>query len=117
MQETELNKRLSDGLPARIKQASYPDLVLSSSLTKFLRIAGGLLLATTLLLPVLWTPGLVIFVLPSEVYLLDWVHKQYSESLAKTTLFDKSRGSDIDFSEAKRRREALQRDRQSPFAR
>lgn len=117
MQETKLNRRLSDGLPARIKQAPYPELLFSSSLTKFLRIAGGVLLATTLLIPVFWIPGLVVLVLPSEVYLLDWVHTQYTKFLAKKPLFDISNKSDIDFEEAERKRAALSRDRQSPFAR
>ena len=117
MQETKLNRGLSDELPARIKQAPYPEVVLRSSLTKFLRIAGGLLLATTLLLPILWIPALGILVLPSEVYLLDWVHTQYTKSLVKTSLFDTSRESDFDFSEAERKRTALLRGRQSPFSR
>lgn len=117
MQETKLNRRLGDRLPARIKQAPYSELLLSSSLTKFLRIAGGVLLATTLLIPVFWIPGLVVLVLPSEVYLLDWVHSQYTKSLAKKSLFDVSSESDIDFEEAERKRAARSRDRQSPFTR
>ena len=88
MQETKLNRRLSDGLPARIKQVSHPELVLSSSLTKYFRVVGGALLAATLLLPLFWIPGLVILVVPGEVYLLDWVHSQYTKSLVKRSLFD-----------------------------
>ena len=117
MQETKLNRRLSDGLPARIKLAPYPELVLSSSLTKYFRVGGGVLLATILLLPVFWIPGLVILVLPTEVYLLDWVHTQYSKSLVKTSLFDKSSRTDFDLKEAERKRASLLRYRQSAFAR
>ena len=117
MQKTKLNRRLSDGLPARIKQAPYPEQALSSSLTKFLRIAGGLFLAITLLIPIYWTPGLVILVLPTEVYLFDWVHTQYTKSLVKQSLFDISSESDIDFEEAERKRVSISRDRQSSFAR
>ena len=117
MQEAKLNRRLSDGLPARIKQVSHPELVLSSSLTKNFRVAGGVLLAATLLIPIFWIPGLVILVLPGEVYLLDWVHSQYTKSLVKRSQFDISSESDFDFSEAERKRTALLRDRQSEFAR
>ena len=117
MQETKLNKRLSDGLPARIKQVDHSELVLSSSLTKNFRIAGGLLLAATLILPIFWIPGLVILVLPTEVYLLDWVHTQFSKSLVKTSLFDRSSRTDIDLKETERKRASLLRYRQSAFAR
>jgi hypothetical protein len=117
VQETKPNRRLSDGLPARIKQVPYPELVLSSTLTKSLRIAGGLLLAITLLIPIFWIPGLVILVLPSEVYLLDWMHTEYTKSLVKRSLFDSSSESDYDFDEAEEKRASLLRDRQSPFAR
>jgi hypothetical protein len=117
MQENKLNRRLSDSLPARIKQVSYPGLFLSSSLTKTLRIVGGLLLAATLLLPLFWIPGLVVLVLPGEVYLLDWVYSQYTKFLVKKSLFDQSSKSNIDFEEAERRRAALLRGRQSDFSR
>ncbi len=117
MQETKLNRRLSDGVPARIKQVSQPQLFLISSLTKYLRIVGGVLLAITLLVPVFWIPGLVILVLPGEMYLLDWVHSQYSKSHVKTSLFERSSKTEVDLREAERKRAALLRYRQSAFAR
>ena len=117
MQETKLNRRLSDGVPARIKQVSHPEISLSSSLTKYFRIVGGVLLAATLLVPVIWIPGLVVLVLPSEVYLLEWVHSQYTKSHVKTSRFDRSNKSDFNFKEAERKRSATLRYRQSAFVR
>ena len=107
MQEKKLNRRLDIGKPARIKQVSYPQLFPWSSFTRLLRIVGGLLLAATLLMPVFWIPSLVILVLPMELYLLDWVHSQYTKSHAKRSLFDLSIGSKVYYSDAERRRAAL----------
>ena len=106
MQEKKAYKRLDIGMSARIKQVSYPHLVPDLSLTRISRIIGGLLLASTLLIPVLWIPGLVILILPIEVYLLDWVHSQFSKSHVKRSLFGKSSGSEV-YSDAGRRRVAL----------
>ncbi|MHA1964576.1 MAG: hypothetical protein ACXACG_03170 [Candidatus Thorarchaeota archaeon] len=123
MQENKLNRRLGDVTPARIKQVSYPQLSLRLSLTKYLRLAGGVLLVATLLIPVYWIPGLVILVLPAEVYLLDWVHSQYTKSHTKKSLFDLSSGSKgrkraaQRVSEAEQRRVALRKLRQPPFIR
>ncbi|MFW9960295.1 MAG: hypothetical protein ACFFDV_04720 [Candidatus Thorarchaeota archaeon] len=117
MQENKLNKRLSIELSARIKRVSYPQLFLKLALAKYLRILGGALLAITLLVPVIWTPGLVILVLPSEVYLLDWIHTQYAESHIKQSIFDQSSESDFDFVEAEQKRTTLLQDRQSQFTR
>ena len=117
MQETKLNRRLNDGLPARIKQVSHPQLLRSSSLSKSLWIFGGVFIAITLLIPVFWIPGSLVLVLPSEVYLLDWVHSQYTKSLTKTSLFDGSNKSDFNLKEAERKRASLLRYRQSAFIR
>ncbi len=117
MQENKLNKRLSIELSARIKQVSYPQLFLKLSLTKYLRVLGGVLLAVTLLVPVIWIPGLVILVLPSEVYLIDWIHLQYAKSLTRQSLFDQSSESNSNLAEAERKRTTLLQDRQSPFTR
>ncbi|MFX1561072.1 MAG: hypothetical protein ACFFBL_10840 [Promethearchaeota archaeon] len=117
MQERKVNKRLGDGQPARIKQVSYPQRSFSSSLTRFVWIVGGLFLAATLLVPVFWIPGLVILVLPIEVYLLDWVHSQYTKSLVRMSLFDNSSESDYDFEDTERKRDAISRSRQWEFAR
>ena len=117
MQGAKLNRRLSDGLPARIKQATLSDLVPSSTLTRYFRIVGGLLLAATLLLPVFRIPGLVILVLPAEVYLLAWVHSQQTKSHVKVSLFDRSSRTESDLREAERKRASLLRYRQSAFAR
>jgi hypothetical protein len=76
-----------------------------------------MLLAITLLLPLFWIPGLVILVLPSEVYLLDWVHTQYTKSLVRMSRFDNSSGSDYDFEEAERKRDAMSRSRKWEFTR
>ncbi|MFX1607249.1 MAG: hypothetical protein ACFFDD_15290 [Promethearchaeota archaeon] len=117
MQERKVNKRLGDGQPARIKQVSYPQQSFSWTLTKYFRVIGGMLLAITLLLPLFWIPGLVILVLPSEVYLLDWVHSQYTKSLVRMSLFDNSSESDYDFEDTERKRDAISRSRQWEFAR
>jgi hypothetical protein len=117
MQERKVNKRLSDGLPARIRQVSYPQQSFSSSLTKNFRIIGGMLLAITLVVPIFWIPGLVILVLPAEVYLLDWVHTQYTKSLVRMSLFDNSSESDYDYEKAERKRDAISRYNQWEFAR
>ena len=117
MQDNRISKRLSLGLPARIKQVSYSQLFLNLSLARYFRIIGGVLLAATLLLPILWIPGLVILVLPSEVYLLDWVYSQYTSSLVKDSPFDTSSKSEYDFEEAERKNAALLRSRQWEFAR
>lgn len=76
-----------------------------------------MLLAVTLLLPLLWIPGLVILILPSEVYLLDWSYSQYKEFLVKKSLFDKSSESEYDFEEAERKRDVISRSRHLEFAR
>ena len=107
MQEKKLNRGLNIGMPARIKQVSYPQLLPKSSPMRFLQIVGGLLLAATLLMPIFWIPGLIILVLPIEVYLLDWVHSQYTKSHVKRSLFGISGRSKIYFSDAARRRGAL----------
>jgi hypothetical protein len=107
MQEKKLNRGLDIGKPARIKQVSYPQLFPKSSPTRFLKIVGGMLLSATLLMPILWIPGLIILVLPIEVYLLDWVHSQYARFHVKRSLFGISGGSKIYFSDAARRRGAL----------
>jgi hypothetical protein len=123
MQEEKLNRSLDLGMPVRIKQVSYPQLFPRSSPTRILWIVGGLLLAATLLMPVFWIPGLVILVLPIEVYLLDWVHSQYSKSHVKRSLFGISSGSKgrkrsaLRVSEAEKRRIALRKLRQPPFVR
>ena len=52
MQEKKLNKGLDLGMSARIKQVSSTQLFSRSSLTNFLGLVGGLLLAATLLIPV-----------------------------------------------------------------
>jgi hypothetical protein len=109
MQDKKLNRRLDVGMPARIKQVSYPQLFLRSSLTRFLGIVGGLLLAATLLIPVFWIPGLVVLVLPTEVYLLDWVHSKYSKSLDKKSLFDLSNEAEYLFSHTERQRTTRRR--------
>lgn len=117
MQENKLSRRLSDGKSARIKEAPITQGVLSVSLLKSARIAGGIFLAITLLLPLFFIPGLVIFVLPSEVYLLDWVHSQRTKSLVKTSLFDKSRESEYDFEEAEKENSTISRSRHLEFTR
>ena len=117
MQENRLSRKLSDGLPARIKIALTSKSKLSSSLLKSVRIAGGLFLAITLLLPLFWIPGLVIFVLPSEVYLIDWVHSQRNKSLVKTSLFDRSSETEYDFEEAEKRNSTISRSRNLEFTR
>lgn len=117
MQEHNPEKRLSLRLPARIKQVAHPHILATLVLSKYLRVLGGVLLAATLLLPIFWIPGLVILVLPSEVYLLDWVHSQYSRSLNNKALFDESSESEQDFEEVERKRNALPRSRQWEFAR
>ncbi|MFW9964329.1 MAG: hypothetical protein ACFFCX_12235 [Candidatus Sifarchaeia archaeon] len=117
MQENKNNKRLSLGLWARIKQISYSQQHLRLLLAKHFRISLGVPLAVTLLLPLLWIPGLVILILPSEVYLLDWWYSQYKEVLAKKSLFDKSSESEYDFEEAERKRDVISRSRHLEFAR
>ncbi|KXH76038.1 MAG: hypothetical protein AM326_07960 [Candidatus Thorarchaeota archaeon SMTZ-45] len=117
MQEKKHNKRLILELSARIKQISYSQLGQGLTLSKHLWIIGGMLLAVTLLLPLLWIPGLVILILPSEVYLLDWMHSKYEESLEKKSLFDKSRESDYYVEKVERKRDAISRSRQWEFAR
>ena len=117
MQERKVNKRLSDGLPARIRLVSYPQQSFSSTLTKYFRVIGGVFLAITLLLPLFWIPALVILVLPTEVYLLDWVHTQYTKSLVRMSRFDKSSESEYAFEEAERKRDAISRNRHWEFAR
>ena len=129
MQEKKLNKGLDLGMSARIKQVSSTQLFSRSSLTNFLGLVGGLLLAATLLIPIFWIPGLVILVLPIEVYLLDWVHSEYTKSHVKKSLFGISSGSKVNisdagrrraalrFSEAEKRRAALRWTRQPPFVR
>jgi len=117
MQENKLNKRLSIELSARIKLVSNPQLFLKLALTKYLRVLGGALLAVTLLVPVIWIPGLVMLVLPSEVYLIDWIHSQYAKSLTKHSIFDQSGESDFDLAEAERRRTTFLQDRQTQFTR
>ncbi len=117
MQEHNPKKGLSLRLPARIKQVAYPHILAILFLSKYLRALGGVLLAATLLLPLFWIPGLVILVLPSEVYLLDWVHSQYTKSLGNKALFDESSEPENDFEEAERKRNALPRSRHWEFAR
>ena len=117
MQEDKLSRKLSDGLPARIKVVPTSKSKLGSSLFRSVRIAGGLFLAITLLLPLFLIPGLVIFVLPSEVYLLDWMHSQRDKSLVKTSLFDKSSEAEYDFEEAEKRNSTISRSRHLEFTR
>jgi hypothetical protein len=109
-------------MPARIKQVSYPQLFIQWSSAKYLRVSGGLLLAVTLLVPIFWLPGLVVLVLPGEVYLLDWVHSQYAKSLVKKSLFDLSNETELHFSHEEqkstaRRRAETERRRTSIFVR
>lgn len=68
-----------------------------------------MLLAVALLIPLFIIPISVILVLPSEVYLLDWVHTQYTKSLAKKSIFDRSSESHNDFDDAEHKRTALSR--------
>jgi hypothetical protein len=117
VRENKLSRKLSDGLPARIKLVPRSKLELSSSLLRSVQTAGGLFLAIALLLPLFWIPGLVIFVLPSEVYLLDKVHSNYNKSLVKTSLFDKSSETEYDFEEAERRNSSVSRSRHLEFTR
>jgi hypothetical protein len=115
MEEHKLSRRLSDGYSARMKEAPIAQGALSLSLLKSARIAGGIFLAIILLLPLFSVPGLVIFVLPSEVYLIDWVHSQRTKSLVKTSLFDRSSETEYDFEEAEKGNSTISRSRHLEF--
>jgi hypothetical protein len=86
-------------------------------LTGYLRVLGGILLAIALIIPVLRIPSLIILVLPSEVYLLDWIHTEHTKSHHEKLLFDESGEAIFNFEEAERKRDALSKSRQWDFTR
>lgn len=75
MYRERLNTRLNVGLDARIKGTSD-----EYSVSKYISAFGGLVIATALLIPVTWLPGLALLVLPSELYLIDWIYSQLRPS-------------------------------------
>ena len=71
-------KLITAGLDGRIRKTSVPLSILPSLTSNYISAFGGVVLAVILLIPVIWLPGLLILVLPSEVYLLDFVSSRLS---------------------------------------
>ncbi|MHA1949577.1 MAG: hypothetical protein ACXAAO_03425 [Candidatus Thorarchaeota archaeon] len=97
------NTDLSVGLDARIRISS----ILPGATGSLINVTGGVMLALALLIPVTFLPGLAILVLPSEVYLIDWIYSQLKPT-DKIKLCDLSNEEKGDFSRAEKERNATE---------
>lgn len=88
-------KPITAGLDARIKQTSTPLSILPRLTGNYISAVGGLVLAVMILIPVTWLPGLLILVLPTEVYLIDFVSSRLSSQseLKNTDISKKERSN------------------------
>ncbi len=107
MQQEDLKRKLIIGPLGKIKHLSYLQKFPIEALARILRISGGLLLSATLLVSIFWIPLLWILVLPTEVYILDWVYKQNARSDVKKSSIDVSSISELHSSTAERKYTAL----------
>jgi hypothetical protein len=91
MYREDLNKLA--GLDARIK-ASGSFSILPRLTGNHIGAAAGFALAILLLIPATWLPGLLLFIIPSEVYLLDWTYSKLSSSNETDSDISKKRKGD-----------------------
>jgi hypothetical protein len=78
MYREDLNKFA--GLDARIKTTSSPYSILPRLTGNLISGIAGLTLALLILIPATWLPGLLLLIIPSEAYLIDWAYSKISSS-------------------------------------
>jgi hypothetical protein len=78
MYREELNKLA--GLNARIKATSSPYSTLPRLTGNLISGIAGIALAFLILIPATWLPGLLLLILPSEAFLIDWSYSKLSSS-------------------------------------
>lgn len=78
------------GLDARIKTTSSTHSIPHRLTSNYLSGIAGLTLAILLLIPATWLPGLLLLILPSEAFLIDWTYSKLS-SHEETALGDISK--------------------------
>ena len=74
MYREDLNKLA--GLNARIKTTSTHHSILSGLTGNYTSGMGGLAMAILLFIPATWYPGLLLLILPMEIYLIDWSYSK-----------------------------------------
>ncbi|MFX1484583.1 MAG: hypothetical protein ACFFCP_15505 [Promethearchaeota archaeon] len=68
MYKEESKAKSSAAMDARIKRTS----ILPRSINNYINALGGIALSMALLIPIMYLPGLILLILPSEAYLIDW---------------------------------------------
>ncbi|MFW9768278.1 MAG: hypothetical protein ACFFF9_05230 [Candidatus Thorarchaeota archaeon] len=76
MYREDLNKLA--GLDARIKATSSTYSILPRLTGNLISGLAATMLAILLLIPATWLPGLLLLILPSEAYLIDWAYTKLS---------------------------------------
>ncbi len=83
-------KRFNLNARIRVRQSATATFAAWDSVRGAGRAIAGVLSMFALLMPLAVIPGLIVLVLPAEIYLFDWVYSEYKGSKNKETTHTKT---------------------------